>query len=183
MNKTFSKDNNGFTLIETLVGLMIFLSVVTVLVAVSGNVLSDINASRQKISAQYLAEEGIEYTRHVRDSYVIQNQTDPTLSWTTFRDNILNKCNGGQTCDFNVLSGSMISNPPGNMTYNTDSGYTGRNQSISNEARYNRLIEMEELRSFDPNIVSVLVTATVSWEYNGIPDSVALKNVLFFNIP
>lgn len=65
------KKNKGFTLVETLVGLLIFSFSVIAMMSVLGNGISDTRHAQQKIMAGYLAQEGIEYARNVRDAYVL----------------------------------------------------------------------------------------------------------------
>ena len=74
MKKIFTlkikKQNKGFTLIETLVAVMIFTSSVLALIAIYPLVYL-LLLIKTKISGTYLAQEGIEYIRNMRDSYVI----------------------------------------------------------------------------------------------------------------
>lgn len=65
----------GFTLVETLVAVTIFTVSLTALVAVTSRGVFDTNFSKNKITASYLAQEGIELVRNVRDSRSIQEQT------------------------------------------------------------------------------------------------------------
>lgn len=61
----------GFTLVETLVALSIFtLAVLAMMVALGGG-LKSVNFAKNKIVASYLAQEGIELMRNVRDRFVL----------------------------------------------------------------------------------------------------------------
>ncbi len=60
----------GFTLIETLIAIAIFSVSVVALMSVLGSGISDIDRAQAKISATYLAQEGIEYARNLRDNYI-----------------------------------------------------------------------------------------------------------------
>jgi prepilin-type N-terminal cleavage/methylation domain-containing protein len=62
----------GFTLVETLVAVTIFTVSLTALVAVTSRGVFDTNFSKNKITATYLAQEGIELVRNIRDSRSIQ---------------------------------------------------------------------------------------------------------------
>ena len=60
--------NQGFTLIETLVAVLIFAtSIVTLIVLTAGGV-SNTNHVKNRLTAQYLSEEGIDLVRAIRDS-------------------------------------------------------------------------------------------------------------------
>ncbi len=71
--KYFKKSNkisSGFTLIETLIAISIFSVSLITLMSILGNGLSNIKYTQAKITASYLAQEGIEYTRNIRDNYI-----------------------------------------------------------------------------------------------------------------
>lgn len=70
----------GFTLVETLVGLLIFSMSVVAMMSVLGSGLQDTTYAKQKIVAGYLAQEGIEYARNVRDTYALNGD-----GWEEFR--------------------------------------------------------------------------------------------------
>lgn len=61
----------GFTLVETLVAISIFTVSILGLMSVLSSGISNISYVKQKIVATYLAQEGIEYIRNMRDTYVI----------------------------------------------------------------------------------------------------------------
>lgn len=71
---------SGFTLVETLVALFIFsISVLTVMSVLSKGISSTIYA-KDKIVAEYLSQEGIEYFRNMRDIF----SDDKTGGWEKF---------------------------------------------------------------------------------------------------
>src|SRR3989344_5745995 len=60
--------SKGFTLVETLVAISIFTtSILALLVILSGSI-SNTNYAKQKMVATYLAQEGIEYARNLRNN-------------------------------------------------------------------------------------------------------------------
>lgn len=178
---SFHLNQKGFTLIEMLVAVLIFSGSLITLIAVSSSTLSSITDTRQKMTAQYLAEEGIEYVRYIRDSFLIENKNDPERAYEVFKT-LSEDCGAG--CDFNVLenSGSLLSNPQSNMSYNADSGYTGRNPSAVNESKYNRIITVTSEAA--GQIASFNVTSTTSWLDAGQnTQSVSFSTLLFFYRP
>lgn len=76
--------NKGFTLVETLVAISIFtLSMVAVL-SVLVTSISNTSYAKRKMVASYLAQEGIEYVRNMRDNYVLYPESGK--SWVSFKD-------------------------------------------------------------------------------------------------
>lgn len=88
--KKFNKPDKGFTLIETLIALLIFsLSVVAVMIVMGNGVSSTIYA-KQKMTAELLAQEGIEYVRNERDTSVLFSTGGAQEGW----DNFINSFTG-----------------------------------------------------------------------------------------
>ncbi|MFH1201091.1 MAG: prepilin-type N-terminal cleavage/methylation domain-containing protein [bacterium] len=74
----------GFTLVETLVAVSIFSMSILGLMSILASGISDTNYVKQKIAASYLAQEGIEYVRNIRDTNVI-SAVDGQTGWNTFK--------------------------------------------------------------------------------------------------
>ena len=74
----------GFTLIETLVAVSIFsVSILGLLVVLSGGI-ADTGYAKKKIIAAYLAQEGIEYMRNMRDTFVLYDPSGTQNGWNAF---------------------------------------------------------------------------------------------------
>ena len=69
---TSASSTAGFTLIETLVAISIFVASVTVLLVVTGGGIKDVNSAQNKLTATYLAQEGAELIRAARDTYFME---------------------------------------------------------------------------------------------------------------
>ena len=90
MIKSLKQKNKGFTLVETLVAVSIFsLSIITTM-SVLGSGISDTGYAKKKMVAGYLAQEGIEYIRNMRDNYVLYTDTTGN-DWETFK-NAISEC-------------------------------------------------------------------------------------------
>lgn len=74
----------GFTLVETLVAVSIFSMSIVVLMSVLGGGISDTQYAKEKMMAGYLAQEGIEYARNVRDTNVLYD-VSPQDGWNAFK--------------------------------------------------------------------------------------------------
>ena len=85
MQKT-KKQNTGFTLVETLVAISIFSVSIVGLMSVLGSGISNTNYAKQKITAYYLAQEGIEYVRNMRDTEVLYGNGTINARWNRFRN-------------------------------------------------------------------------------------------------
>lgn len=73
-----NKLNKAFTLVETLVAIAIFSVSILGLMSVLASSISSTNYAKQKAIATYLAQEGIECVRNMRDNYILNN------NWTGF---------------------------------------------------------------------------------------------------
>jgi prepilin-type N-terminal cleavage/methylation domain-containing protein len=75
--------NSGFTLVETLVAIVIFTSSIVVMMNVLGGGISNTTYAKNRTIATYLAQEGIETIRNMRDNYVLY-PADTGLDWAQF---------------------------------------------------------------------------------------------------
>jgi len=74
----------GFTLVETLVAISIFTVSILSLMSVLASGISDTNYAKQKMVASYLAQEGIEYVRNMRDTDII-SAVNGQAGWDAFK--------------------------------------------------------------------------------------------------
>lgn len=108
MRKIFKIKNNtksGFTLVETLVALSIFSLAIVALMVILGAGLKDTNYAKSKIVAGFLAEEGIELMRNLRDTHVLYD--GQTNGWAFFLADV-DECNN-QKCIFHTEELSSLS--------------------------------------------------------------------------
>lgn len=93
--KYHSIRTRAFTLVETLVAVSIFsVSVLALMVVLSNSIIAT-SYAKKKIIAAYLAQEGIEYLRNMRDTYVLY-QTSTSDGWSDFKTKIV-PCDGAET--------------------------------------------------------------------------------------
>ena len=78
--KKINKLNTGFTLVETLVAISIFSISILGMMSVLGSSIANTNYAKRKVVATYLAQEGIEYIRNMRDTAVLY--TNNGNGWT-----------------------------------------------------------------------------------------------------
>lgn len=76
-----SHRSRGFTLIEMLIAMAIFTSSITGLIVVTSSGIANVNFAKNKLTATYLAQEGIEEIRNLRDTFYFFIFTDPQTEW------------------------------------------------------------------------------------------------------
>lgn len=64
--------SKGFTLIEALVAISIFTMSLLGIMSILANNITNIEYAKQKMTATYLAQEGIEYVRNLRDTDALE---------------------------------------------------------------------------------------------------------------
>ncbi|MCR4333975.1 MAG: type II secretion system GspH family protein [Patescibacteria group bacterium] len=181
----------GFTLVET----MIAVTIVTL--AVSGPLFSASRAivaaqtARTQLTASYLAQEGIEYVRRMRDNEYLAayraGDTDiSSTAWVNFLNNPSSDassifgCRAPKVCTLDPAPGnaSPVASCPGNSCsaplYILSSGiYSQQNAQGSTITPFVRSIQAVDVSANDEQIIS-----TVSWSYHGIPYSVTVTDHL-----
>lgn len=105
-NNFLKRNSRGFTLVETLVAISIFTVSILGLLAVLTQGMVNTSYAKQKIVASYLAQEGIEYIRNLRDTMVLypDSGSSPAVRWSSFRNRLTAaaaSCNGASGCYFN----------------------------------------------------------------------------------
>lgn len=113
--------NRGFTLIEVLIAVVIFSTSLAGLLLIVGTGIGNINVSKNRLIANYLAQEGIEIMRYKRD---YQTETHPNVSnispspgWTIFA-NMMTDCDSVDACGVTAV---RPLDPPVNCTGNVSS--------------------------------------------------------------
>ena len=77
MRNGMTKQSKGFTLIETMIAVSILVLAILGPLTIASNALHSAYYASDQVTAFYLAQEGIEYARSVRDNNLFYNQTHP----------------------------------------------------------------------------------------------------------
>lgn len=184
MMKNIMKNKKGFTLIETLVAIGIFAFAITGLISVTSNGIFNTNFVKNKFTASYLALEGAELVRNIRDTSAIQNN-----SWSAiFIDpNLLKRCvraSDNESCRIDAWDTSAPASCPSTgcdaLSYNQTTGrfsYSPQDNMNIFASIFTRTIFIEQI-----NLKEARVTSTVSWNQGPTPHSVTYTyNLLNWN--
>lgn len=180
------KIKEGFTLVETLIAISIFsLSIMAVIFVVSDDI-ADIGYAKKKVVASYLAKEGVEYIRNLRDAYVLYDPESGQAGWNNFRVKI-DPCdtttNSEKSCYFvdedlfydgtmtgisvNACEGScpvLYKSPDGGYAYNIAGSVDGFRREIKT-----REISEDEIE----------ITSEVYWNQESGVYSTSFSGVIF----
>ena len=163
----------GFTLAEVIVAIFILtVGIIGVSALITSTISSAIHSSN-KLVAAYLAQEGIEIIRNIRDTNWIQQSTN----W----DEGLTICSAGCEADYNISTAE----DPTLTSYGS-----GRFLYIDGTNRFYRYIDIpgpsDAVTKFKRKITitsidvdTLNVSAFVSWEEKGIPYTVTAKEYLY----
>jgi len=186
---TLKSSVSGFTLIETLVAISIFSVSILGMMGVLSNNLADINYAKRKVVATYLAQEGIEYFRNMRDTFVLYSDASSN-GWNDFlvKTAPCEKTQGSSGCYFRdemdytdnvapitgplmgiVLCPNGVCEP---LKYNATLGSYG--YSSTNESGFTRKINTVQINDHEIQLIS-----TVTWSYAGRDSFVTFSENLF----
>ena len=178
--KQKNKINRGFTLMETLVAIAIFTVSILALMEVLSQGISNTNYAKVKAEASYLAQEGVEYVRNIRDTFVLYDPVDSQTGWASFVNKITNsgcRSNNGCYFDSQTLNYSNPSQPITNITmtgcgnpscpellYNSTTGKYG--YSSGDNSGFIRQIKLDKISNDEMKITSTVYWTQASGNYS-----------------
>lgn len=167
----------GFTLVETLVAISIFTMSILGLMSVLTSGIADTSYAKKKMVATYLAQEGIEYVRNIRDTNVIPGGASGWSAFTGYlgtggcavaaagcyvNNMVLSQCTGaGGSCQ--------------NLSYDDTTGTYGYGGST--DSGFSRKITV----TIGTNEVKII--STVSWTQGSGPQSITFSEYLYNWVP
>lgn len=180
------KLNSAFTLVETLVAVSIFSLAVLALMVVLSDSVTSTSYAKKKIIAVYLAQEGIEYFRNIRDTYVLYQAANAN-GWDEFRLKV-EACNvaGSDGCYFDdqgldfletdqPITNILVNECTGDCPYLLHDGVTGKyNYTVGESTDFSRKMLITNITDDEIRILS-----TVSWTQGSGEYQISFSENLF----
>ncbi len=167
---TYKNTTRGFTLLETLVAILILTVAITGPLSIASRSLTNATVSKNQITAFFLAQDAVEYVRFARDSNALKG-----ASWITGSGGVgtgidLTACAGANGCYLDTTENSPATptvcstNPCPVINYDaTNSRYTyAAVAGTVSATMFTRTIKLTSLVADEYNLA-----VTVSWVDNG----------------
>lgn len=165
--------HNGFTLIETLVAIFIFSTALVALSGIAARGVSSVNRAKEVTTAQFLAQEGLEMVRNVRDNTTLQT----IQPWDVgFSD-----CSEDNPCDIDYLPGvpELIHCTTACELWLENGVYTDNPNGPSFETKYSRIIWVVPLTQNNLNeTIEYAIYSRVTWAVGSATRSVETSTTL-----
>lgn len=149
----------GFTLLEVIMALFVLTLGVSASFALVQQSVSSVNSYKQKLTAAYLAQEGMEIVKNIRDSNLLTQREDPTVQW----DENLSPSACGNYFEIDYKNQVLCYSGQGHFLNIDSDGFYG--YSSGDKTIFKRKISVEEKQVGPPE--SMKVTVEVSWQDRG----------------
>lgn len=175
--------NKGFTIVEMLVAVLIFTLSLAALMTIAARGLKLANQTQKQVVAEYLALEGIEGVRNVRDAAFIRGDNNLTWQLVFDRDGCLSEqsTSGNTGCTISIGGEDGINLVPCAQckVYYSPTTYSYRQGETSGLYQDSLFVRRIILTSSPDNPEEMIVTVTVSWN-NGADKVVYTEDLLLW---
>ncbi len=161
----------GFTLIETLVAVLLLTTAVAGPLTIASKGLTATLVAKNQFTAFYLAQDGIEQVRFIRDSNALCLASGGACTASATWLSLLDQCvsaNGSAVCNIDSIQATVCTQGTANcaaiMNYDSTGHYFSYTTGSPSKERFIRSISIQN----DPAGVTTpvneaIVTVTVSW--------------------
>jgi type II secretory pathway pseudopilin PulG len=174
----------AFTLIETMIAITILILAVVGPMVTAGRAIVAAEIARDQLVGSYLAQEGVEFVRGLRDNaFLATYKTGVTTWWTNNFLPSVAQCDGSppnpstQACTLdptnNTLAQCTIGTDclPLHLSSGPNSLYT--QQNIGAQTIFTRTIQVVQISGTEER-----VTSRVTWSFHGTPYTVTITSNL-----
>lgn len=189
----FHKPDKGFTLIEALVAVSIVALAVAGPLSAAGSASTAAQIANDKLTAMYLAQEGVEYVRAMRDEEYLKSHHDrdadlSRTAWDHFANGGTDRKGSIAACETRSCTIDLWENNMGtgegrsvntcstacpSIYQRSDGRYTQDNDSPNTLTPFTRSVRAYDVSSTEERIVS-----TVTWSFHGVPYSISSSVIL-----
>jgi len=175
--KNQNKDKGGFTIIESLIAIVVLVFAVTGTFAAVQSALSTSIFAKNQVTAFFLAQEAVEYIINTRDTNILGG-----VNWLTGIADGSSACDFGKFCivdatlNSNAFTSCSAPNPnncpvlkqssSGNILYGHNSLWT--------DSQFKRYIQLQSV-----NANEILATVSVSWTKGVLSRTITVKESIF----
>jgi len=159
LNFRESKSGAGFTLIEVIIAIAILVIGIVGIYSVFSRILTLTSGISDKLVAAYLAQEGIEIVRNIRDTNWIEG-----VSW--------NDGLGVGDWEADYAAGSLNDDYDGDFLNIGGTGFY--NYSSGTPTKFRRKITIEQIDTY-----TLKVTAWIGWEEKGNPYNFEVEEYIY----
>ncbi|MHB8914153.1 MAG: type IV pilus modification PilV family protein [Minisyncoccota bacterium] len=186
--------SKGFTLIETMVAVTILALAISGPLLAASRAIVAAEVSRDQLTASYLAQEGIEYVRAMRDDEYLKlySGSDTSAAWGNFL-NVISSCRPtvvslAQACSFDPVGTGGVPSlsscsagvcPQLHLANNGQTNYYTTNPSAPNiipTTAFTRTIRVVDAST--NGATDVRIVSTVTWSFHDTPYTVTVTDHL-----
>lgn len=164
-----AKDKSGFAMVELMLAISILLFGIIVVYGVFFNVITLSSSVSRRLGAIYLAKEGMEIIRNIRDNNFINNK-----NW----DIDIKNCNKG--CQADYKAGTLSEGPLNKLQkYNDNNFLLMNSDGLYGYDTGVSTIFKRKITTTSQDKDSLIVNVQVFWNYNGKPFSFETEGYLY----
>lgn len=177
--KPACRQARSFTLIEVLVACAILIILVAAVVALGVTIINNAVLSRQRISAYYLAQEGIETIRQIRDSNLVDGREETGWKTLNYQWGVVNPFRD-VVADGTTIYSVVVEAPPERRLF---LGPTGYGQDIVVDGvTYRRKITFASAGIDIPGVNvadnAVRAIVSISWKFKNNDKEIEVRELI-----